>query len=50
MSIGLPRLPLVERRGLLGHFVCGETDRPPAAARDDQGPPGLVVIRPEDAS
>jgi hypothetical protein len=29
MSIGLPRLPLVVRRGLLGQFLCGETDRHP---------------------
>ena len=39
----------MEHRGLLGHLVCGETDRPPAAARDDPGaiqfPPGLGLIR-----
>jgi len=47
VPIGLPCLLLMERRGLLGHLVCGETDRPAAAARDDQRPPGLV---PNDTS
>ena len=41
VSIGLPGLLLMERRGLLGHLVCGETDGPPAAARDDPAAAGL---------